>query len=161
MLGARITTLAGSTGPCDDQECRLLRYVKLLIALRKSHPALRRRTFFRGSGFGGEMKPDVIWHGVEPLQPDFSATSRTLAFCPDAAPAASRTKTFKVLSTPAQATIDFSIPPSPSGRPWRRVIDTFLPSPRDIVEATRGASVLPVSRYTVSDRSMLVLVSEP
>src|SRR5207249_10364019 len=46
-----------------------LRFVKMLIAIRKRHPALRRRTFFRGAGYGAAMTPDVVWHGVEPYRP--------------------------------------------------------------------------------------------
>ena len=42
-----------------------------MIALRKRHPALRRRTFFRGRHRAG-CGPDIIWHGVEPGRPDFS-----------------------------------------------------------------------------------------
>src|SRR5207253_3942001 len=54
-----------------------------MIWLRRQHPALRRRTFFRGPGPDGQMPHDVIWHGVEPHEPDFSAVSRTLAFALD------------------------------------------------------------------------------
>src|SRR5206468_3739854 len=38
-----------------------LRFVREMIALRKRHPALRRRGFFHG----GAKRPDVAWHGVE------------------------------------------------------------------------------------------------
>ena len=47
-----------------------LRFVRQLIALRIRHPALRRRTFFQGGS--GVQTPDIVWHGVEPCQPDFS-----------------------------------------------------------------------------------------
>src|SRR5581483_8558807 len=48
-----------------------LRFTKILIALRKRHPALRRRRFVRAA--------DVKWHGVQPNLPDWSSSSRTLA----------------------------------------------------------------------------------
>ena len=35
--------------------------------------------------------------------------------------------------------LDFKIPAAPSGRPWRRVVDTALPSPDDIVDEDRRA----------------------
>src|SRR5262249_18234185 len=57
-----------------------LRFVREMIALRKRHPALRRRTFLRGAGPDGTQRPDVIWHGITPGRPDFSAFSRSLAF---------------------------------------------------------------------------------
>ena len=34
--------------------------------------------------------------------------------------------------------LDFRIPAAPSGRPWRRIVDTALPSPDDIVEEDQG-----------------------
>jgi glycogen operon protein len=145
-----------------EKNADFLRYVKLLIALRKRHSALRRRAFFRGSGHGGEMSPDVIWHGVEPLQPDFSAHSRTLAYCLDGRFTGREIdQDFYVAINAWQDPIDFRIPAAPTGRPWFRAIDTYLDSPKDIVKDDRGASVLAGSRYAVGDRSMLVLISQP
>src|SRR5262249_50582791 len=67
----------------SDARLDFLRFTRQLIALRKRHPALRRREFFRGGGPNGDMEPDVIWHGVEPHAPDFSPGSRTLAMALD------------------------------------------------------------------------------
>ena len=52
-----------------------------MIALRKRHPALRRRTFFDGRRRA--RPPDIVWHGVEPCRPDFSPDSHALAFALD------------------------------------------------------------------------------
>ena len=59
-----------------------------------------------------------------------------------------------------QEKIDFRVPVSPSGRPWRRLIDTVQPSPRDIVELDAGPRVAEEERYRVAARSVVVLVSE-
>ncbi len=37
--------------------------------------------------------------------------------------------------------LEFKIPAAPSGRPWRRVVDTALPSPEDIMEEDQGPRV--------------------
>ena len=58
----------------------------MMIALRKRHPVLRRRTFFRGGD--GDLPPDIVWHGVEPCRPDFS---RTAARSPSPSTAAAST----------------------------------------------------------------------
>ena len=58
-----------------------LRFVKQMIALRKRHPALRRRTFLKRGGAG--HPPDVVWHGVEPGEPDLGCDSRSLALALD------------------------------------------------------------------------------
>ena len=88
-----------------------LRFVREMIALRKRHPALRRRTFFRGefarpevakppkSSDSGSLKrptpktpplppslaglADLYWHGTEPHAPDFSPESRVIALTID------------------------------------------------------------------------------
>jgi len=138
-----------------------LRFVKMLIALRRRHPAVRRPTFFRGSGYGGDMTPDVTWHGVEPFQPDFSQGARTLAYALDGRHTGrEEDRDFYVAINAWQEPIDFRIPISPSGRRWRRVIDTNLPSPRDIVELDDGPLVPNGGKYPVAMRSLLVLVSE-
>jgi glycogen operon protein len=141
-----------------------LRFVKMLIAMRKRHPALRRRAFFHGTLIEPHLAPDILWHGVEPYHPDFSPGSRTLAYCLDGRqtgrPEEPPDRDFYVAMNAWQERVDFRIPHSPSGRPWRRLIDTVLPSPRDIVELDAGPPVPEQGSYPVAGRSLLVLVSE-
>jgi glycogen operon protein len=138
-----------------------LRFVREMIALRKRHPALRRPHFFRGTGPMGDLEPDVVWHGVEPHQPDFSATSRSLAFALDGrATAREPDRDFYVACNAWREPLAFRIPASPSGRAWRRVVDTSLPSPADIVGLEEGLAVPVESRYTLVPFATLVLVSE-
>jgi hypothetical protein len=59
-----------------------------------------------------------------------------------------------------QETLPFRIPLSPTGRPWRRAIDTAQESPDDIVPLDDGPKVPVNYRYPVAAFSMLVLVSE-
>jgi glycogen operon protein len=56
--------------------------------------------------------------------------------------------------------VTFTIPPSPQGRPWRRVIDTALAPPLDIVSPGEGAVIHPWSEYGTAPFALLVLVSE-
>ncbi len=140
------------------------RFVKMLIALRRRHPVLRRRSFFHG-GAGGAARPDVIWHGTEPFRPDFGSASRTLAFALDGSqtdrlPAGERDRDIYVACNSWIDPLEFRIPPSPTHRRWRRAIDTALPSPRDIVEVDDGPLVPFEKPYKVKAHSMIVLVSE-
>ena len=57
-----------------DRNAGFLRFVRKMIAFRKAHPVLRRRTFFTGAA--ADCPPEILWHGVEPAKPDFSGTSR-------------------------------------------------------------------------------------
>jgi glycogen operon protein len=138
-----------------------LRFVQRMIAFRKAHPALRRRTFFN-SGAGGP--PQILWHGREPAHPDFSPTSQSLAFaldgrCCDRAGLID-SDLYVAMNSGASA-LDFKIPSSPSGRAWRRIVDTALPSPDDIVDAEQATRIPVQHAYRVQSHAMIILVSEP
>jgi glycogen operon protein len=130
-----------------------VRFVRELIALRRRHPALRRRQFLRAG--------DVVWHGLRPNRPDWSATSRALALALDGRrtgrePDRDFYLAFNAWSEP----LPFVVPPSPQGRRWRRVIDTALASPLDIVGLDEGPVVRAGSAYSVASFSTLVLIAE-
>jgi isoamylase len=132
-----------------------------LIQFRRQHPALRRRNFFHGRGPQSALRPDIIWHGVEPNQPDFSSRSRALAFTIDGSLTGREPDCdFYVALNAWREPLPFRIPPSPSRRPWRRVVDTAQPSPRDIVRPEEGPVVTPGSVYAAASYSVVVLVSE-
>jgi isoamylase len=144
-----------------DRNTGFLRFVQKMIALRKAHPVFRRRTFFTAGSAGGP--PEILWHGVEPAQPDFSATSQALAFaldgrCSDRPGFLDRD--IYVAMNSGSFALEFRIPATPSGRPWRRVVDTALPSPEDFLDADLGPQV-PISHpYRIEDHAMIILVSE-
>jgi glycogen operon protein len=138
-----------------------LRFVRELIALRKRHTALRRRGFFRGSGPAGRLAPDITWHGREPGHPDWSGTSRILACSLDGSQTGGDLdRVFYLACNAWREAVPFRIPLSPTGRPWRRVIDTALASPLDIVSETEGEPIRVSSVYQVAPYAALVLISE-
>jgi glycogen operon protein len=144
-----------------EKNAGFLRFVRQLVALRKRHPALRRRTFFHGPGPTGKLTPDILWHGVEPGHPDWSPKSRTLAFCLDGSQSDREPdRDFYVALNAAAEATTFRIPLSPTGRAWRRAIDTNLSSPDDIALPDRGSPVAVNSGYQLAPFAALVLISE-
>jgi glycogen operon protein len=144
-----------------EKNADFLRFTRMLISLRRRHPALRRRTFFRGRGTRGGVAPDVTWHGVEPGWPDFTAWSHALAFCLDGSLTGREPdRDFYVICSAWWQPLGFRVPRAPSGRPWRRVVDTALPSPLDVVDDDEGPVVAVDSRYTVAPHSLVVLMTE-
>jgi glycogen operon protein len=138
-----------------------LRFVREMIVLRKAHPALRRATFFHGAGPSGKLAPDIIWHGLKPGLPDFSATSRTLAFALDGRQTATEPDNdFYVACNARAEPLSFRIPHSPSGRTWRRIVNTALKSPLDIVPADEGRKTPANSFYRVAPFAMVILMTE-
>jgi isoamylase len=144
-----------------EQNADFQRFVRELIWLRRRHPALRRLSFFRGPSLPPRMGPDIIWHGTEPGNPDFSPTSRTLAFAIDGRLSdRGPDRDFYVACNSWCNALPFRAPLSPSGRRWRRLIDTALSSPNDIVPEDAGPEVPPGAVYAVAPRSLVVFVSE-
>jgi isoamylase len=144
-----------------EQNAEFQRFVRELIWLRHRHPALRRTNFFRGPGPNAGVGPDVIWHGIEPGQPDFSPTSRTLALALDGRRSGGAPdRDFYVACNAWREALPFRAPLSPSGRRWRRLIDTALPSPNDLVPEDAGPEVPPGAVYPVAPHSLVVYLSE-
>ncbi len=136
-----------------------LRFTRMMIAIRRAHPALRRRTFFSAEG----GPPEILWHGVEPSRPDFGPGSRALAFALDGRRTdrpAMVDRDIYVAVNASPEPMEFRIPAAPSGRPWRRAVDTALPSPDDIIEEDRRPPVPVPGTYTVRGHAMLILISE-
>lgn len=144
-----------------EKNAEFLRFVRMMIALRKRHRVLRHRRFLSGTGHG--LPPDIVWHGVEPCKPDFSADSRSLACALDGRrcdPPSVVDRDIYLAMNAYWEPLSFQIPASPSGRPWRRVVDTALPSPEDIAENDDGPPIPVLHPYRVESRSMIVLVSD-
>ncbi len=138
-----------------------LRFMRMIIALRQAHPVLRRRTFFTGGRAG--QPPEILWHGVEPSRPDFGGSSRSLACALDGRrsdrPNFVDRDIYVALNAYSES-LDFRIPSAPSGRAWRRVVDTALASPEDIVAEDQGPRIPVLQTYPVRAYSMMILVSE-
>jgi glycogen operon protein len=143
------------------QNADFLRFTREMIALRKRHPALRRRQFFRGTGLKGDLEPDVLWHGPEPESSPFSHYSRSLALVLDGSQTEREPdRDFYVVCNAWREPLPFRVPVSPSRRPWRRTVDTALASPLDIVPTDEGPRVPFQTTYLVAPFSTVVLVSE-
>jgi glycogen operon protein len=144
-----------------DRNAGFVRFMRLLIALRRAHHVLRRRTFFSGERAG--MPPEIVWHGIEPAKPDFSHESRSLAFALDGRRSDRRNQVDRDIYVAMNAywePLPFRIPAAPSGRSWRRAVDTALDSPNDILEEENRPEVPVLHVYQVQSHSMIILVSD-
>jgi len=97
----------------------------------------------------------ITWHGVRLHEPDRRPSSHSLAFT---ARAPRDGAAFHVIVNAYWEPLSFEIPPAASGagRRWRRWIDTFLESPRDIVDWEQAPAVDGTS-YRAEPRSVVVL----
>ncbi len=132
----------------------MLRFVRELIALRRRHASLRRLHHLTGKPSPGQTQPDVTWHGERLNEPGWREPgARLLAFslggeAPGEAP-------LHIVLNMHDASRHVCLPHI-EGRAWRRIVDTALPSPQDIVPSVREAAI--ESRHcSVQARSVVVL----
>jgi isoamylase len=129
------------------------RFVRLLTARRvqrtMSHEE-QRLTLAQVIG-----QASKAWHGVTLNQPDWSASSHSLAFTAELK--ADRLTAHFIFNAYWQP-LTFELPPVAGGppAPWRRWIDTALDSPEDIVP-WQDAPAVRDHRYRADARSVVVL----
>jgi glycogen operon protein len=94
---------------------------------------------------------DKAWHGVKLDQPDWGQDSHSIALTTRSR---KDSTALHLMLNAFWEPLDFELPPLAT--PWRRWIDTSLPSPTDIVEWEQ-APALPGGTYRVGPRSVVVL----
>jgi glycogen operon protein len=124
----------------------LVRFTQLMIGLRKKYFALSREQFVNR----------VSWHGTRVGDPDWTGQKRTLAFQlhgwhgqPDV----------YVLFNSHWEWQKFSLPPCDGQWRWKRLVDTNLPAPDDIVEEADAVALRPADYYIAAPRSAVVLIA--
>jgi len=125
------------------------RFVKLVLARR----LLRDTTHEEQRVSLSEMiaKANKAWHGVKVNQPDWGEGSHSIAF---GAELKNEKLVFHLILNGYWEPLEFELPPS--GGPWRRWIDTALPSPQDVVEWT-AAPPVHGNTYRAGPRSVVML----
>lgn len=105
-------------------------FYKGIIALRKSHEALKRTKFYAGSDHDNDGIPDIQWSGVNYLSPDWSSGSHTLAWRVEGTKAETGASVddndFYIAANLYWGSLNFQLPPNKPGKKWYRVIDTAV-----------------------------------
>jgi pullulanase/glycogen debranching enzyme len=117
-------------GPINDfqwnqlaQEQELFRFFKSMIAFRKNNYLLKRTDFLQTD--------DIDWHGLNPFHPDWSPTSRFIAYTlKDKVKENHLYIAFNAKNT--RPTVH--LPPAPNGKKWYRLVDTALAAPNDYID---------------------------
>ena len=147
----------------DEHGKELFRFTKSMIAFRKANAALRQPEFLSERDQIGSGYPDISWHGVLPWHPDWSASSRSLAFmlCGRHSQAMGGNPNFiYVVFNMYYQPLNFGLPVLPKKMLWHRFADTSLPSPNDIC-APGNESPLPLQKsYAAREWSVAILVGK-
>jgi glycogen operon protein len=130
------------------------RFVKMMIAFRAG-----RDVVIEGSRLTLEEllnQGRLQWHGVTLNRPDWSEHSHCIALTVSSLLGRF---TLHAMLNAYWEPLAFELPrTTEGGMPWRRWIDTFLPSPQDICDWEQ-APVVPQSSYMVESRSLVLLVA--
>ncbi len=138
---------------CQARTSHMLRFVRLMLRFRREHRLFRRVRPWSAPAEDG--LPTITWHGVRPDAPDWSDSSHSLAFSlrdPGGG------ETLYVALSAFWERLDFELPEPLAGSRWRLVVDTALPSPRDIADPGTEP-VLEERSYRIAARSAIVLLS--
>jgi glycogen operon protein len=122
----------------------LLRFTRMMIALRMRHFALSPERFVQR----------VVWHGERPNEPDWTGQRRSLAFLLRGVHGQAD---LYVVFNASDQWQRFTLPQG-RGR-WRRLVDTNLPAPDDIVEEHNAVPLSPADHYVVSPHSAVILMA--
>lgn len=167
-------TQQGNNNPyCQDNETSwvdwhlaetnagLLRFFQKIIALRNRHPVFRRSRFLTGQDTNLDQYPDVSWHGLTLDKPDWSGSSRVLAFMLDGSelPSEGKDVDFYVALNGDSVRHSFQVPRLNAGKKWFRIIDTGRKSPEDILDEDQSAAEIHGKRCSVLPVAAVVFVS--
>lgn len=135
------------------QNADMLRFVRLMIGLRKRHPSIMRRRFLNGKPVSGRGIPEIQWHGTEINKPQWdNAEARVLAFT--LAGVDDDEADLHVVLNMSDQRVSMELPVIP-GRAWCLALDTSLPSPQDIVQLPEQEP-LHKDFYPVDTRSVVI-----
>ncbi len=128
-----------------ERNSGLLRFTRLMIALRKQYFALTREEFVNR----------VTWHGTNPREPDWTGQRRILALQLHGTPG--RPDVYLLFNAHWEWQ-RFALRSHGGQWQWRRLVDTNLPTPDDIVEVKDAVPLRPGDAYVAAPRSAVVLI---
>jgi glycogen operon protein len=140
-----------------EKNSDLLRFFRILIAFRKTHPNLRRSKF--------EVKtvngiPEMSWHGFTPHKPQWDKESHSLAlYLAGDHKGQPPTHHIYMILNAHWRNHRFELPRLDRSLKWARVIDTYKEPPDDIREQGDEERLSRQRYYTVHSRAVVVLIS--
>ena len=134
------------------EQAALTRFVSELVSFRRRHATLTNMRAANGDAPEKLLREQVVFHGVWLGKPDWGDHSQSLAIQFRAAPG---DVDIYVAANAFHRVLSFELPTT---HRWRRVVDTALPSPEEIVPE-ENAPLVTGERYRVQPRSVVVLVA--
>ena len=134
-----------------------LRFVQMMVQLRKRHGSLMRRHFLTGETEAGQTLADITWHNVDPDQPfDWSGSQPQPLIYSLRATQEDETDLHIAINMTDQAwTLKL---PVISGQGWQLAVNTALATPQDII-TPEAQKPFKTRHYQLVPRSIQVFES--
>ena len=141
----------------------LFRFAKHMVSFRKAHPVLRNRWHLSNRDYVGSGYPDISWHGAEAWRPDWSESSRALAFmlCGKHARGGSvMDNSVYVAMNVDWESHTFELPALKDGLQWHVFANTGATAPEDIWDVGQEPLLADQRYLFLGDRSVAILVAK-
>jgi glycogen operon protein len=135
-----------------QSNAELFRFCRLMIRFRREQPMLRSQRH------GDRETTELLWHGTQPHRPDWSGTSRVLAWQRSQAVGDRRDSIYAAMNMYWE-NLEFEPPIPPEGTTWHIVVNTAMPSPNDIHERGSEPPLSEQQPMMVGGRSLIVLIA--
>jgi glycogen operon protein len=147
-----------------EKNAALYRFVKEMIAFRLRHPGFMRPEFYTGRGGDYKGIPDISWFDEKGECPDWDEIGSYLAlrlFGSKADILADRDDNdFYIMFNSDIDPKVFTLAHPPPKKEWRRVVDTGVPSPNEILLPGNEEHLPSQNMYSVKARSIVILISK-
>ncbi|MCF0040607.1 glycogen debranching protein GlgX [Dyadobacter fanqingshengii] len=138
-------------------------FAQRITRFRRAHPVLRSRTHFQHKDYVGSGFADITFHGTQAWHPDFSSSSRCIAFMLDGAHAKSGTiqdDSIYIAMNSHYDALYYELPPLPNGKTWHLAVNTDMPSGEDIYDIAKEPKLEDQGRFLVGGRATVILVGK-
>lgn len=138
-------------------------FAQRITRFRRAHPVLRSRTHFQHKDYVGSGFADITFHGTQAWKPDFSSSSRCIAFMLDGAHAKSGTiqdDSIYIAMNSHYDALYYELPPLPNGKSWHLAVNTDMPSGEDIYDIGKEPKLEDQGRFLVGGRATVILVGK-
>jgi isoamylase len=146
-----------------DQAAALLEFTRQAIALRRDHPAFRRRQYFQGRSIRGarDAPGDIAWFtltGEEMTEDDWDAGfAKSLTVFlngeaisePDQRGERVRDDSFLLLFNASEQDLEFTVPAARYGQAWEKELDTAAPEEPGTETAVKPGDLIEVRNHSV------------
>ena len=143
-----------------EAEAAFRQFCREMVAFRRRHPALRRKSFFSGADRTLDAIKDITWYDENLNAPAWrDAESRRLAFHLQGAEGGEANDIYVIWNNHWDKAA-FRLPAPSAGQRWHRAVDTALGPGDDARGAGREVLVEAGDSYLVNERSVVVLVGK-